>query len=78
MQQSIGRHAEPTTEVGGPDAREPDAEVHALVRDVLPPVSYEDTAFSDPDAVKRPDDPLDPHQPSRETGDPLDPDGHVI
>ena len=78
MQQSIGRHAEPTTEVGGPDAREPDVDVRARVRDVPPPVDYEDTAFTDPDAATRPDDPLDPHHPSGETGDPLDPDGHVI
>jgi hypothetical protein len=78
MQQSIGRHAEPTTEVGEPDAREPDDDVRARVRDVLPPVGYEDTAFTDTDTAARPGDPLDLHRPSRQTGDPLDPGGHII
>ena len=77
MQQSIGRDTEPTTEAGEPDAREPDTDVRRRVRDVPPAVDYDDTALSDP-ARRRSVDPLDPHRPSRETGDPLDPDGHVI
>jgi len=76
MEQSIGRSAAPTTEADAPEAREhtPDAR---SVRRTLPPVDYEDTALSDP-ARRRAVDPLDPHRPSRETNDPLDPDGHVI
>ena len=38
---------------------------------------FGDTSLSDPDRP-RPVDPLDPRKPGRETGDPLDPDGHVI
>lgn len=36
-----------------------------------------DTSLSDPDRPKT-EDPLDPRKPGRATGDPLDPDGHVI
>ena len=78
MQQSIGRHAEPTAQVGAPDARASDSDVSGRVRDVPPPVGIEYAAFTDPGAATQPDDPLDPHRPSRETGDPLDPGGHVI
>lgn len=35
------------------------------------------TSLSDPDRP-RTVDPLDPRKPGRESGDPLDPDGHVI
>ena len=77
MQESIGRTTEPTTEADEPDDREPDAEVRRRIRDVPPAVDYEDTALSDP-TRRRPVDPLDPHRPSRATGDPLDPGGHVI
>ncbi|RXZ72747.1 hypothetical protein [Agromyces albus] len=38
---------------------------------------FGDTSLSDPDRP-RTVDPLDPHKPGRATGDPLDPDGHVI
>lgn len=38
---------------------------------------FGDTSLSDPDRP-RTVDPLDPRKPGRETGDPLDPDGHVI
>ena len=77
MEQSIGRSAAPTTEADEPDAREhtPDARIGA--RRTPPPVDYDDTALSDP-SRRRSVDPLDPHRPSRETNDPLDPDGHVI
>jgi len=92
MDQSIGRASEPTTEAGGPDAREPDpgpdlqahpaaqpdAQVRSRVRDVPPPVGYDAPAFSDPDATGPIVDPLDPHMPGPESGDPLDPDSHVI
>jgi hypothetical protein len=77
MQESIGRATAPTTEADEPDAREPDADARRRVRDTRPTVDYEDTALSDP-SRRRSVDPLDPHRPSRETGDPLDPDGHVI
>lgn len=80
MEQSIGRASQPTTQASAPDAdeRRADSDVRTRVRDVPPPVRYDDTALSDPDAKQRPADPLDPRLPSRETGDPLDPDGHVI
>jgi hypothetical protein len=71
MDQSIGRVPEPTTDTPPPDPKH-------QARDVLPPVEYEGTPLSDPDARRRSVDPLDPHAPSRETNDPLDPDGHVI
>lgn len=71
MDESIGRAPEPTTDTPPPDPLQ-------RVRDVLPPVEYEDTPLSDPHARQRSADPLDPHAPSRETNDPLDPDGHVI
>lgn len=38
---------------------------------------FGDTSLSDPDRPKTVD-PLDPRKPGRATGDPLDPDGHVI
>lgn len=92
MQQSIGRDSEPTTQAGRPDARatEPesdapesdarkrDADILRRVRDVPPAAGYEDTALSDPNAKQRSVDPLDAHKPGRPSGDPLDPDGHVI
>ncbi len=63
MEQSFGRTSEPTTEAEEADAGERD----------------EDTALTDPeDALQHGIDPLDAHQPSRESNDPLDPDGHVI
>jgi hypothetical protein len=71
MDESIGRTPEPTTDTPPPDPIQ-------RARDVLPPVEYEGTPLSDPDARQRSVDPLDPHAPSRETNDPLDPDGHVI
>lgn len=77
MEQSIGRSAAPTTEADEPDAREHTPDTPSSVRRTPPPVDYEDTALSDP-ARRRVVDPLDPHRPSRETNDPLDPDGHVI
>ena len=87
MEQSIGRASQPTTKANAPDAnrRDPDADkrktdndVHRRVRDVPPPTRYDDTALTDPNAKRHPADPLDPRLPSRESGDPLDPDGHVI
>ncbi|WP_448808345.1 hypothetical protein [Agromyces bauzanensis] len=85
MDKAIDRAPEPTTPVPGPDAAAPepapapefDPGIRDRVRDVLPPVEYDGTVLSDPDAAPRSVDPLDPHFPSRETGDPLDPDGHV-
>lgn len=86
MEQSIGRASQPTTQAEAPDAdrRDPDAykrktdtDVRRRVRDVPPSTRYDDTALTDPNAERR-TDPLDPRLPSRETGDPLDPDGHVI
>ncbi|MDQ0577763.1 hypothetical protein [Agromyces albus] len=38
---------------------------------------FGETSLSDPDRPKTVD-PLDPRKPGRATGDPLDPDGHVI
>ena len=38
---------------------------------------FGETSLSDPDRP-RTVDPLDPRKPGRPTGDPLDPDGHVI
>ena len=38
---------------------------------------FGETSLSDPDRP-RTVDPLDPRKPGRATGDPLDPDGHVI
>lgn len=83
MDESIGRTSEPTTPptpanpTAGPAAA-PESAARRGVRDVLPPVEYEGTVLSDPTAGNRSVDPLDPHAPSRETNDPLDPDGHVI
>jgi hypothetical protein len=77
MEQSIGRTAEPTTQADEPDAREHTPGGQPVTRRNPPPADYEDTVLSDPS--RRPSvDPLDPHKPSRETNDPLDPDGHVI
>lgn len=80
MEQSIGRASQPTTQADAPDAneRDTDTDVRRRVRDVLPHTRYDDTALTDPNAQRHPADPLDPRLPSRETGDPLDPDGHVI
>ncbi|WP_448002540.1 hypothetical protein [Agromyces bauzanensis] len=86
MDESIGRASEPTTPTpptagpaaAGPDDAGPDIQTRRRVRDVLPPVEYDGTVLSDPDASTRSVDPLDPRAPSRETADPLDPDGHVI
>ena len=82
MEQSIGRASQPTTDADEPeadaDADKLNHDVQHLVRDVLPAIGYEDTAFTDPDAESRPVDPLDPQRPGRETGDPLDPNGHMI
>jgi hypothetical protein len=89
MEQSLGRVTAPTTEAGGPDAPEaastpdhPDAPtppgVFGRVRDLPPSGRYEDTGITDLDELQRAMDPLDPRKPSRENGDPLDPDGHVI
>jgi hypothetical protein len=87
MEQSIGRASQPTTQADTPDAnrRDPDAskrdkntEVHRRAGDVPPRTRYDDTALTDPNAKRRSADPLDPRLPSRETGDPLDPGGHVI
>lgn len=83
MDESIGRDTEPATNGGEPDAPESDArmrdaEIRGRVRDVPPPVRYDDTAFTDPDEKLRTLDPLDPHKPSRANGDPLDPGRHVI
>ncbi len=66
-----------------PDARpDPDLQldsaVRTRVRDVPPPVGYDTPAFTDPDATGPIVDPLDPHMPSPDSGDPLDPDSHVI
>jgi hypothetical protein len=77
MQQSIGRTTGPTTEADEPDARKNPRDERNSARRNPPPVDYEDTALSDP-ARRRSLDPLDPRRPSRETNDPLDPDGHVI
>lgn len=76
MEKSIGSPG-PTT-AGGPDADASDTDARHIARDVPPPVGYEGTVLSDPDAGMRSVDPLDPRAPSRETNDPLDPDGHVI
>jgi hypothetical protein len=80
MEQSIGRASQPTTQADAPDAtkRDMDTDVRRRVRDVPRRTRYDDTALTDPNAERRPADPLDPRLPSRETGDPLDPDGHVI
>ena len=90
MDQSLGRVTEPTTEASGPDAPEaasspdaPDAstlspDVLERVRDLPPSGRYDDTGLTDLDELQRAMDPLDPRKPSRENGDPLDPDGHVI
>ncbi|HET8779689.1 MAG TPA: hypothetical protein VFM66_06410 [Agromyces sp.] len=56
----------------------PDPAVRSRVRDVPPPVGYDAPAFTDPDATGPIVDPLDPHNPGPESGDPLDPDSHVI
>lgn len=68
MSESIGRTSEPTTQT--PPLPTP----NRRARGTLPLVGYE----GDPDARRRSVDPLDPHAPSRETDDPLDPDGRVI
>jgi hypothetical protein len=77
MEQSIGRSAAPTTEADEPDTPRLTRDERDRARRNPPPVDYEDTALSDP-SRRRSVDPLDPHRPSRETNDPLDPDGHVI
>jgi hypothetical protein len=77
MDLSIGRTTDPTTPAGETDAREQTPGEHPAPRRIPSPDGYEDTALSDPS--RHPSvDPLDPHKPSRETNDPLDPDGHVI
>ncbi len=76
MEKSIGSPG-PTTD-GEPDAITAETDARHIARDVPPPVGYEGTVLSDPDAGARSVDPLDRHAPSRETSDPLDPDGHVI
>ena len=77
MDLSIGRTTDPTTPTGEPDAREHTRDEQSGARRKPSPGDYGETALSDPS--RRPsDDPLDPHKPSRETNDPLDPDGHVI
>jgi hypothetical protein len=78
MEESIGRASQPTTDADEPDARRLNPDIQRRVRDIPPPIGYEDAAFTDPDAENRPVDPLDPQRPSRTTGDPLDPNGHVI
>jgi hypothetical protein len=79
MEQSIGLASEPTTQADAPEAGERDTDTDVRrVRDVPPPTRYDDGALTDPSAEQRSVDPLDPRLPSRETGDPLDPDGHVI
>lgn len=80
MEQSIGRASQPTTQADAPDPSESetDTDVRHHVRDVPPPTRYGEGALTDPKAERRSVDPLDPRLPSRETGDPLDPDGHVI
>lgn len=68
----------------GPDTQ-PDQDIplefavrsRSHVRDVPPPVGYDAPAFTDPDATGPIVDPLDPHKPGPESGDPLDPDNHV-
>ncbi len=69
--------AEPDTQ---PDLdAQPDADlrldpaVRRRIRDVPPPVGYDTPAFTDPDATGPIVDPLDPHTPGPESGDPLDP-----
>ncbi|HET6672179.1 MAG TPA: hypothetical protein VFG92_02285 [Agromyces sp.] len=69
-------HASPDAQPD-PDLR-PDPAVRSRVRDVPPPVGYDTPAFTDPDATGPIGDPLDPHMPGRESGDPLDPESHVI
>ena len=77
MDLSIGRTTDPTTPTDAPDAREHTPDEQSRPRRTPPPDDFEDTALSDPS--RHPSvDPLDPHKPSRETNDPLDPDGHVI
>lgn len=80
MEQSIGRASQPTTQAEAPDAseRKTDTDARQRVRDVPPHTRYDEGALTDPNAERRSVDPLDPRLPSRETGDPLDPDGHVI
>lgn len=78
MAQSLGRGIPPTTDGGDVG---PPGEITAArrsVRDVPPPLGYEDTAFTDPHARRVTSDPLDQRWPSRENADPLDPDGHSI
>lgn len=82
MERSIGRASQPTTDADDDDTdaydRKHAPDIQHRVRDVPPPIGYEDAAFTDPEAEKRPLDPLDPQRPGRETGDPLDPNGHII
>lgn len=82
MEQSIGRASQPSTDGDDTDVDTDDRNLHPdiqrRVRDVPPPIGYENTAFTDPEAEKRPVDPLDPQRPGRQTGDPLDPNGHLI
>ena len=82
MERPLGRITEPMTESGGPDtlAAQPQADTDPQhqVRDLPPSGRWEDTGITDLDELQRAMDPLDPRKPSRETTDPLDPDGHVI
>lgn len=80
MEQSIGRASPPTTQSNTPDAgtRKPGTDARDRVHEVPPSTRYDDAALTNPNAGRRSVDPLDPRLPSRETGDPLDPDGHVI
>lgn len=55
-----------------------DPVVRSRVRDVPPPVGYDALAFTDPEATGPIVDPLDPHKPGLGSGDPLDPDSHLI
>lgn len=83
MDDAFDRAPEPTTQPADPDTAEhgataePMPEITRRVRDVPPAVEVEGPILTDPDARSGSVDPLDPHAPSRETRDPLDPDGHV-
>lgn len=83
MNEALDRVPEPTTQSTETDTSvaqatpAPGPDLRALVRDLPPAVEVDGPILSDPDARPRSSDPLDPHAPSRETGDPLDPDGRV-
>lgn len=70
--------AQPDLDAQPDSGLRPDPAVRSRVRDVPPPVGYDAPAFTDPDATGPIIDPLDPHKPGPESGDPLDPDSHVI